>query len=706
MVVHAEALQAALKARKLRPPETRQRLIKETISGLEFSAAFDNGNVARVSCNGPDEFLLHARADCEGTPHATRSRTWFCFSIRGATTGRTLNLEVRISNQQKLFDHGMRPCYRSLPSRPEWARLPTATPCKVDGATTDSFAIQITHIVDTPASDTLYFAFCFPLGYADQMARLAWADALFRQPAAELAPPSPPEKWADAVGHLSRLAVTAAASPTTDVGRESAPPSAAGSVPTPVSAEQIRTFRHQKLLGAARTAALAASASFAESELPTTVDVDADAAASHSVAIAAAAARLTANLLPSEVGDDPKHRIYYRRELLTRSLEGRRIDLVTITGIGGQLSAEEAPLPAPLLPEGGQRPARFDKKKYVLVSGRVHPGETPASHVLDGLLAFLLRPDDPRACALRERFVFKIIPMLNPDGVFHGHYRSDTRGADLNRKYSSALESDSDTAAPRRMGNFPSCHACLEVARQLHANPATGSSEGGGLHLYIDTHAHAGRRGCFFYGNQIDDPRLRDDSALFARLVALNTRWFDFDGCTWFGSDAHGGSARAAVFAATGGMPHVYTLECNYDSGVKPNTLPPRHGTEQHGGIARVSPEPAAERVISPKYTAESWQEIGKAIALAVLDMANANPCSRLGPMGGDGLAKLRVAVAAAQQQKAERKAQKKPKAAKGGLQLGTRERWGDDDDDDEEDEDERDEEEGDEEETTADVDD
>jgi len=50
---------------------------------------------------------------------------------------------------------------------------------------------------------------------------------------------------------------------------------------------------------------------------------------------------------------------------------------------------------------------------------RVHPGESNASWVMKGTLEFLVS-SDPIADLLRKCFIFKIVPMLNPDGVING----------------------------------------------------------------------------------------------------------------------------------------------------------------------------------------------------------------------------------------------------------------------------------------------
>lgn len=41
----------------------------------------------------------------------------------------------------------------------------------------------------------------------------------------------------------------------------------------------------------------------------------------------------------------------------------------------------------------------------------------------------------PIAVLLREYIVFKIVPMLNPDGVYLGNYRCSLMGFDLNRHW-------------------------------------------------------------------------------------------------------------------------------------------------------------------------------------------------------------------------------------------------------------------------------
>lgn len=58
--------------------------------------------------------------------------------------------------------------------------------------------------------------------------------------------------------------------------------------------------------------------------------------------------------------------------------------------------------------------------------------------MMKGVLDFL-SSDCHSAVALREKFVFKIVPILNPDGVIVGNYRCSLAGGDLNRQVLSTM---------------------------------------------------------------------------------------------------------------------------------------------------------------------------------------------------------------------------------------------------------------------------
>jgi murein tripeptide amidase MpaA len=69
-----------------------------------------------------------------------------------------------------------------------------------------------------------------------------------------------------------------------------------------------------------------------------------------------------------------------------------------------------------------------------VITGRVHPGESNASWMMKGVIDFLIG-NSIEAEILRNNFIFKIVPMLNPDGVINGNYRCSLAGCDLNRRW-------------------------------------------------------------------------------------------------------------------------------------------------------------------------------------------------------------------------------------------------------------------------------
>jgi len=231
---------------------------------------------------------------------------------------------------------------------------------------------------------------------------------------------------------------------------------------------------------------------------------------------------------------------------------------------------------------------------------------------------------------MRDNYVIKMLPMINPDGVFRGCYRSDTLGANLNRYYDEPDEK-----------LHPTIFAAKELMLQL--------TNRGVLKNYIDLHAHATRRGCFLYGNAIPDVEQQIENVLYARLVALNTPHFDFDGCnfTAFNMKAKDkrdglskeGSGRVVMFKETG-LVHSYVLECNYNTGRTVNTVPNCDTDDP-----RASPGRHADKKGPPKYTPDIYGGVGKALAVAILDQRGLNPWSRLPNSHAQCLENLRTWV-------------------------------------------------------------
>eukprot|EP00041_Stephanoeca_diplocostata_P020045 m.439825 g.439825 ORF g.439825 m.439825 type:complete len:169 (-) comp21458_c0_seq9:636-1142(-) len=108
-------------------------------------------------------------------------------------------------------------------------------------------------------------------------------------------------------------------------------------------------------------------------------------------------------------------------------------------------------------------------------------GESNSSWVMKGALDFLVS-DHPTACQLRRRFVFKVIPMLNPDGVANGNHRCSLAGCDLNRKWRTPHSELHPTVFRTKM--------LFEYLRIQGITPA----------LYCDFHGHSRKKMIFMYG--------------------------------------------------------------------------------------------------------------------------------------------------------------------------------------------------------------
>jgi murein tripeptide amidase MpaA len=89
----------------------------------------------------------------------------------------------------------------------------------------------------------------------------------------------------------------------------------------------------------------------------------------------------------------------------------------------------------------------IEKRETIVFTARVHPGyifafkhrEVNGSMVMEGIVRYLIGLSE-QAKQLRNLYVFKLIPMLNPDGVIIGNYRCSLAGHDLNRRWRDPLK--------------------------------------------------------------------------------------------------------------------------------------------------------------------------------------------------------------------------------------------------------------------------
>lgn len=215
--------------------------------------------------------------------------------------------------------------------------------------------------------------------------------------------------------------------------------------------------------------------------------------------------------------------IYIHKELLTYSKQNRKIELITLSSYDQITNQREQSLKG-LFPdlisnenkikESNVRCFSFSTDKPIIfISARVHPAETTASYTLEGLLKFLTNDKDLRSYILRKFFVFKIIPVINPDGVSNGYYRFDSNGFNLNRHYMNPeLNSTPEVYAIKRLFVFYSQHY-----RVKH---------------FFDFHGHFSMKGHFLFMNNMDFLN-QIESLCFPFLLSSYNKDFNYRTCSY-----------------------------------------------------------------------------------------------------------------------------------------------------------------------------
>lgn len=182
----------------------------------------------------------------------------------------------------------------------------------------------------------------------------------------------------------------------------------------------------------------------------------------------------------------------------------------------------------------------MEDKKYIVLTGRVHPGEHNASWVMKGLIDFLLSSNQ-KAIHLRENYIFKIIPMLNPDGVINGNLRCNLAAYDLNRTWKD----------PSSM-----LHPTIFYSKSLIEHLIFAKKT---PILFCDFHGHSRRKNIFMFGC----PSMNKIESVFPILYNEIFPGFSIEGCSYQIEQSKLTCGRVVVGQQLG-VQCSYTLESSY----------------------------------------------------------------------------------------------------------------------------------------------
>uniref|UniRef100_A0A8C8HRD3 tubulin-glutamate carboxypeptidase n=1 Tax=Oncorhynchus tshawytscha TaxID=74940 RepID=A0A8C8HRD3_ONCTS len=240
---------------------------------------------------------------------------------------------------------------------------------------------------------------------------------------------------------------------------------------------------------------------------------------------------------------DPR-KLFFRQQSLCNTLAGNPCPLVTITACPSSKSWKD-------LHQLRNRPC-------VVLTARVHPGESNASWVMKGTLEFLCS-SDPVAEALREAYIFKIIPMLNPDGVINGTHRCSLNGEDLNRQW---MKPD-----PVLSPTIYHAKGFLYYLNSIGKTPL----------VFCDYHGHSRKKNVFLYGCSVKETVWQSGSAVNTATLKEDPGYrtipktldriapaFSFNSCNYLVEKSREATARVVVWREMGVL-RSYTMESTYN---------------------------------------------------------------------------------------------------------------------------------------------